>query len=253
MLAWAGATKEGLEIMRKSVRRLGLGVAFALLPLAMPVMAASITGWENFNYTGTFSNVGADNSGFATEVAPNLSVLVTMTDASTAAFTFSYADSPTDHDGVITRIYWDATVPQILGNFAVGGLPTNWATPANPSTMPEGNIVTVESSKSSGASSNGIDDGESATFLISLLPTYNWSHLLTELSENDLRMGVFVSSIDPGGSSDHFVSSFPAPPSDPPPPPPPLDNVVPVPGAAGLGLVGMAIVAKLRKKGAKTA
>lgn len=234
--------------MRKMVRRIiGWGGAIAILPMAMPAVAASITGWADFNYTGSFSNVGVDNSGFATVLAPNLSVLVTMTNASTAAFTFSYADSPTDHDGVITRIYWDATVPQILGSFATGGLPTNWATPATPGTMPEGDIVTVESSKSSGASSNGIDDGESATFLISLLPTYNWSNLLTELSENDLRMGLFVSSIDPGGSSDHFVSYFPDPPSDPPP----FDNVVPVPGAAGLGLLGMALVAKFRKKSVK--
>ena len=226
-----------------------LGVVLGVLAVGLPAMADTITGWENFNYTGSFSNAGTDDSGYAVALAPNLSVLVTMTDASTVAFTFGYADSPTDHDGAITRVYWDASVPQILGNFIVpGGLPANWSTPANPSDLPEGGFLSVESSKSDGNPSNGIDPGESATFSLELLSGYDWSNLLTELSTNDLRMGVFVSSIDPGGGSDHFISNFPAPPTDDPPPPPPLDNVVPVPAAAGLGMLGMAIVGILRRK-----
>lgn len=226
-------------------RRLRRGWALCALA-AMAFALPATADWVDFEFTGSFVRIGAEPS-ISDDIEPLLSVLVTMPSATQATFTFTYLEGLLDHDGVIQAIYWDETVPPVLGSFF--SIPSDWASPATPGDLPEGNdvdpdfVTTASAEEDEPGTTAGINPGESAAFTFNLVDGADYADLGLELTEGDLRMGLFMQSIGDTEFSDHFVSY---PPDIPPPPPPPRDPV-PLPGAAGLGLLGMVLVALCRR------
>lgn len=248
--------------MRKSVRR--LGVAFALLPLALPAMADTIS----IDFTPITSNSGLQNTvaaQFDLEISlvPGTDYAVLPDGYNWVSFKFSNTGSIASN---ITELYWTWDAPDVLDSTAPlpGGFyyfdDETWTLDptlggsgpqgVNPSNLPSGsNIGFVADAGADGGNTAGISTGESAIFFMGTVANASWDDLSGALYDGLIHFGLHVRSIN-GGTSDSFASITPIPPTDPEDPDPP---VVPVPGAAGLGLLGMAIVAKLRKKGAKTA
>lgn len=219
-----------------------LGYAVGAVLSTMLVVAPASADWTSFEFTGLFHNVGDDSSGLSTELADQFSVLVTMPAADQASFEIIFDAGP-HNTGFINRVYWDTHAPRILDTFV--SVPDGWEIGATPTDLPEGEDAspTFEAIVSSdtgtpfgGSNPDRITPGESATFTLSLLSGYDWSDLNRELTEGDLRLGLFVAGIDgpnDDDASDHFVSGPP---------------VVPVPGAAGLGLLGLGFVAAFARR-----
>lgn len=256
--------------MRRMVRSIMLGGLLVTLSSALPAAADpdySLTGLTYFYSAGFNILENSSGSSSAIALADDLFVSVAMDGPGFAYFTFwNWGTS----GGSVTDIYWDESNPLVLdpgptsnnsnttnfnfvstlsGNFSA----TNWDTNVAPGVLPGGADLDPAFSVHFGtdtwtgrghSGSDGILDGGYATFRVALASGYTGqSTLEQELTSGDLRFGLHIQSIDDTGGSASYYSPIPI--DDPPP----LDDiVVPVPAAAGLGFLGMALVGFVRRK-----
>ena len=244
--------------MRKMVRSIMLSVAFAALPLAMPVLADTINiGFQPvLNVSNAPSLTIAGQLSLEVELVAGVDSPYVPDGYDWVAFTFSNTGSVSS---VVKEVYWDWEVPPnaplVLdptppspGGFYFDSSGGSWnldpgAGNVNPDNLPQGsNIAFVADAGADQGGNDGISNGESATFFLGLVSGSDWQDVSDLIYGGLIRFGMHVGSSTLPGGSDAFVSLTPTP------PPPPFDNVVPIPGAAGLGLLGMALVAKFRKK-----
>ncbi|MGE0481107.1 MAG: hypothetical protein AB7Q17_11610 [Phycisphaerae bacterium] len=83
---------------------------------------------------------------------------------------------------------------------------------------------------------NGVSPGETVTIRLALLAGNNFASVLADLLSRDLRIGIHVQGFANGGS-ESFINT-----NDPPP-----GTVVPEPGAALLGLIGLTCLHRIRR------
>ncbi len=240
--------------MKVAVRNLVLGFMAVAVAGGVPARAESI----NIGFTPL-----SNNSPYANTVASQFNVEVQMVLGSSyeglnnglydtmVAFTFSNTGSMTAN---ISELYWNWGTPVVLdptppapGGFYYDPNGDSWNMDpgpgnVNPANLPGGNgIGFVADAAADQGSQPGISKGESATFFMGLVSGAGWNDVSGALYEGLINFGLHVRSIN-GGTSDAFVSVTPVLPPDP------NDNIVPVPGAAGLGLAGLVLVGILRRK-----
>jgi len=185
-----------------------------------------------------------NNSGLQNTVALQLSVDITDPGGNQALFTFyndgpaaSPYDVPSPIISEITTIYIDDNAGVLSGLASITQSPTgftDFAAGATPTNLPGGNPVGFSadptlSAQRTTAPGGGIDVGEYASLLYSIVVGKSFADVLNAMDLASMRIGLHVQSIGGStGTSDSFVT--------------------PVPGAAILGLLGLGIAGwKLRK------
>lgn len=241
-----------------------MGIALATVPLALPAPADSINvGFQPVvNVSNLPSQTIAGQLGLEVELVAGVDSPYVPDGYDWVSFTFSNVGSVTS---VITELYWDwavpPTAPLVLdptppspGGFYFDSSGGTWRIDpgpgsVSPGNLPQGsNIAFVADAGADQGGNNGISNGESATFFMGLVSGADWQDVSDLVYGGLIRFGLHVHGATLPGGSDSFASTTP---TDDPPPPPPLDNLVPVPAAAGLGMLGMGLVAMLRRKKAQ--
>lgn len=207
---------------------------------------------------GTFTVIERDDmSPYGYDLEGQFGVLVDVaTDPLAAYFTFYNYDLGEDTiDSSITQIYWDTVSPPLLdygtrtdGWSGVIQWPTvpNWDALASPGNVPGWDNVDFAAAFSADPDNptplNGIRPGDDVTFGILLADGVNGDQLLDALLDGSFRLAIHVQSIGENGEySDSFLSTFISN-EDP-------GSPVPIPGAAGLGILGMGMVGLLHGYG----
>ncbi|MFG0276141.1 MAG: hypothetical protein ACF8QF_13900 [Phycisphaerales bacterium] len=152
-------------------------------------------------------------------------------------------ENPGPAQSTITQIYFDDGT--ILGLATILDDPENgvdFEQYPNPADRPGGNELDPPFEATQAFSvgnepgrANGIDVGESLTLIFELLPGLDFEDTLQALVDGTLRIGMHVQGFADGGS-ESFVNL------------PPEFDVVPLPGPAGLAIVGLGAVAARRRR-----
>jgi hypothetical protein len=264
--------------MRKMVRSLMLGAMIGATGMALPSAAAPITmGFTPITFPDT---VSTEDQADLTEVAGQFSVtidyivapaFVTAIDpAYTNMVSFTFSNTG-DIGSNITEIYWDWTPldPALLdptipapGGFYEDPTGETWVLEAPPAPGPGGVdpwvfplfVAEAAGDGAGGGQVAGLRNNEpSTTFYMGLGTDPNppnalatWDMIISSLKAGDIRFGLHVRSIetylnsDGGPTSYHFISVPYVEDNTPEP--------VPVPAAAGLGFLGMALIGVMRRK-----
>ncbi len=263
--------------MSMTARRMSwVGCVMVALLLALPAAADFTYGADDQIWSAVFTNLS--NTTSLTGAEYEIQAFFDLDVGNQVMFRFlnNGADSST---GIVTDVYWDESTPDVL-NFASGfSVDDHWDPSAHPQSFEGGapamddpfvtqydELVTRYRNKRTGkftyvtsevygsADVNkpkyGIEHGESADFVVGLnsadlpdFPSLTYPEdLLARLVSGDLRVGIHVQSI-PNGSdscggsaSEWFYAPGPS-------------AVVPVPAAAGLGLLGMGLLGWKRRAG----
>ncbi len=258
--------------MRKIVRSIMLGSLSATLAVSLPVAAASI----NIGFTQiTPQSLGEDL------VAGQLNLEVEMVAGTDygflpdgydwVSFTFSNTGGIASK---IAEVYWDWEAPSVIpplvpnvwdptapspgGFFYYDSSGETWSLDpglgnVNPGNLPSGGSFNADAAGDSDAhqvpgrtnGNGGIVPGETATFFMGLVSGADWDDVSGAIYGGFIDFGMHVRAIGTSGGSESFVSIVPIEPGGPLDPGNP---VVPVPAAAGLGFLGMALVAVARRK-----
>jgi len=258
--------------MRKLVRSLMLGAALVALGTGLPSVAAPIT--MGFTPISFPAEVSVPDQADLTAVAGQFSVTIdyidvpqfildmNLTPQYTKMISFAFSNvGPVGSN--ITEIYWDWTTdPALLdattpppGGFYDDPSGETWllAAPTAPSGVvnPWQFPAFVAEAGGDGAGTGQVaglrNTDPTTTFYMGIGTDPNnpnvladWDMIVSSLTAGDIQFGLHVRSIETyAGSSYHFISV------------PYVDDntpVVPVPAAAGLGFLGMALIGVIRRK-----
>ncbi len=183
-----------------------------------------------------FTNVSANN--LANAMAGEAQLSVDVTDPGMGQVTFAFSNVGTAAMS-ITDTYWDddgATLDEIAS--IVEGAGVDFEVGASPPNLPSGNNVGFDADFSADSNPptqpNGVNPGETLSVTFDLLDGVTFADVIGDINSALLRIGLHVQGFANGGS-EAFVN---APPS----------NVIPAPGAALLGLLGLGTVVGARKR-----
>lgn len=251
---------------RTITKAMWAGCAVVALLLALPAAADTTYDMGDLLGTGSFTLVagtGKEDLPAAQGVAPLLSVDVnegtlTRNGQSFAAAFFTFSLDPGAGVGTktdISEIYFDlGNTGNLLNlntfNDAFGTADTHWTTSTelttngknlediSPGHLSGGNAITF--SAEAGADSGnqrGVQGGENATFAFALGSSSDYEDLMAAMADPvNLRFGVHVRAIGTNGISASYWA------------PNPMTPVVPVPAAAGLGVLGMSLLGFMRRR-----
>lgn len=140
----------------------------------------------------------------------------------------------------ISEVYYDdgpllgiASLSQQGANFVGGG--------ANPGNLPGGNTIgfnatQIFSADAQGNPSNGLDvASDYLEMRFNLINGTTFQGIVDSLQSGALRIGMHVRAIGQDGNSDGFVNTPPT-------------VVIPLPGAAGMGIAGLMGIAAVRRR-----
>lgn len=135
-------------------------------------------------------------------------------------------------------------------SFGNSGAP-NWTLPEGANTNPVFDVTDTISLERNGSVDNGVNAiPEYLTVSYDYVGLNTFNDIVSTFLNGTSRIGMHVQGIGTTSFSESILWTPIT--DDVPPPPGPQDNVVvPLPGAAGLGLLGMALVARFRKKAQK--
>jgi len=218
------------------MKRIGMIAGGALVVLAGTANADSVS----LSFYNITNNGNSDLSGQLEVIVSDVASEPELVD-----FTFK------NHVGIyssISEVYFDDGNPagslfdawlfsQTGASFVYGS--------ASPGDLPGGNTLSDPFEVSAGfladAQGNPVNgiDAESDELVIrgELINGMNFGDVMERLENGLLRIGMHIRSIDPQGGSDAYVNG------DRPPPP-----MVPLPGTAAMGAVGLGVVASRRRR-----
>lgn len=182
-------------------------IRFVLPAVLAAFLIAGVTPAYGAPVTYNFQAI-TNNSGISGGAAAQFTLTVTDLGGGQVSFEFSNLGPIAS---VITQIYWDDNASVL--DFPAVTLPSNWAVPATPGDLPSGGNVGFAADFSADANNpqpdNGIDVGESATFVFNLQGGATFNDLIAALNSGDLRVGMHVQALN--GTSDSFVTQVPEP------------------------------------------
>lgn len=245
--------------------------ALAALCLPLQASAATLTDWENLGLPGlTLDPMDSDALFFQWSALTNGTGLhsgldfglVMYEDGNLARFAFVNFESATVTSSITDIYFSDSNTPNYLANlldpniiesdgpeFSQGVVPPNvggdWAYEADVE-------VALSADSDTPISDSGIESSDEWVVMGFGMntPSPSYDYIYQAILNREINIAMHVQSITrisdgAGGGSDWFewtpVEGY-YPPLDPDPP------VVPVPAAAGLGFLGMALVGVMRRK-----
>jgi hypothetical protein len=142
----------------------------------------------------------------------------------------------------ISEVYFDdgpllgiASMDQVGASFTGGGA-TPGDLPGGQDLTPAFNATRAFSADAQGNPSNGLDvASDYLEMRFNLINDKTFGDILASINDGSLRIGLHVHSIGQGANSDGFVNTPPS-------------VVIPLPGAAGMGLAGLLGLATLRRR-----
>lgn len=185
-----------------------------------------------------FTNISANNVADAAAGEAQLAVDVTDPGSNQVKFTFTNTGAEAMS---ITDTYWDDDGASLSGIASiVNGTGVSFSAGASPPNLPSGTNLgfsaDFDADSNAPTQPNGVNPGETLSVTFNLLGGVTFNDVIADINSALLRIGIHVQGFA-GGGSEAFVNA----------------NPVPAPGAALLGLMGLAAIAALRKFTGRTA